>query len=49
MKKIYYNQHIIYVVEYDKPYPTKIYIVEIDDSQHDTLEQAKRWIDYLSR
>ena len=48
MKKIYYNGHIIYICEVE--FAIKItYIVNVDDSNHDTLEQAKSWIDHLAR
>ena len=54
MKKIYYNGHVIHVFEeeyanYHGFYTKKIYIVEVDDSNHDTLQQAKSWIDHLTR
>jgi hypothetical protein len=47
MKKIYYNGHIIYICEVE--FAKYIYIVNVDDSNHDTLEQAKSWIDHLAR
>ena len=47
MKKIYYNGHVIHVCEIELE--KYIYIVDVDESNHDTLQQAKSWIDHLTR
>jgi len=48
MKKIYYLGYVIFETLYDHLLP-KVYIVQIDMSEHITLSSAKCHIDFLTQ
>ena len=48
MKKIYYLGYVIYETLYNHLLP-KVYIVQMDMSEHSTLSGAKCHIDFLTQ
>lgn len=53
MRKIYYLRYVIFETLIEQLIPTnnktKIYIVQIDMSEHSSLAKAKFHIDYLTK